>query len=165
MPIYEYECKQCHREFEYQQRMADPEKTVCENCGGALARIISRTAFQLKGGGWYKDLYGSPKPEGAGGGNTGLAPGLAPPIGAHEGPPTGAEINGRSITSDGRSADQIRAASEEAKSKAKTSEPLKSSAAPAPAAAPAPSTPSTPSGGSSSGSGGGGTGGTGGTST
>jgi len=62
MPIYEYGCKSCHREFEYQQRMSDPEKTVCEACGGELERLISRTAFQLKGSGWYKDLYSSSKP-------------------------------------------------------------------------------------------------------
>ncbi|HUJ59166.1 MAG TPA: zinc ribbon domain-containing protein [Kofleriaceae bacterium] len=63
MPVYEYECKACHREFEYQQRMSDPDKTVCEVCGGALERLISRTAFQLKGSGWYKDLYSSSKPD------------------------------------------------------------------------------------------------------
>src|SRR5690606_33843977 len=64
MPIYEYKCKACNREFEYQQRMSDPDKTVCESCGeSALERLISRTAFQLKGGGWYKDLYASTKPE------------------------------------------------------------------------------------------------------
>src|SRR3954470_21137896 len=64
MPVYEYQCKACGRDFEYQQRMADPDKTTCEVCGGALDRLISRTAFALKGGGWYKDLYASPKPEG-----------------------------------------------------------------------------------------------------
>lgn len=63
MPVYEYQCKQCQREFEYEQRMSDPDKTVCENCGGALERLISRTAFHLKGGGWYKDLYSSAKPD------------------------------------------------------------------------------------------------------
>jgi putative FmdB family regulatory protein len=63
MPVYEYECKACGRDFEYQQRMSDPDKTICEVCGGALDRLISRTAFSLKGGGWYKDLYASPKPE------------------------------------------------------------------------------------------------------
>jgi len=64
MPIYEYKCKACGREFEYQQRMSDPDKTLCEACGAeALERIISRTAFTLKGGGWYKDLYSSTKPE------------------------------------------------------------------------------------------------------
>jgi putative FmdB family regulatory protein len=62
MPVYEYQCKACHKEFEYQQRMADPDKTVCEACGGELERLISRTAFQLKGSGWYKDLYSSSKP-------------------------------------------------------------------------------------------------------
>src|SRR6185295_16944710 len=62
MPVYEYECKACGRDFEYQQRMSDPDKTTCEVCGGALDRLISRTAFALKGSGWYKDLYASPKP-------------------------------------------------------------------------------------------------------
>lgn len=67
MPVYEYECKACGRDFEYQQRMSDPDKTTCEVCGGTLDRLISRTAFALKGGGWYKDLYASPKPEKTGG--------------------------------------------------------------------------------------------------
>jgi putative FmdB family regulatory protein len=62
MPVYEYQCKACGQEFEYQQRMSDPEKTTCEACGGSLDRLISRTAFQLKGSGWYKDLYSSQKP-------------------------------------------------------------------------------------------------------
>src|SRR6187455_2275205 len=66
MPIYEYKCNACGKEFEYQQRMSDPEKTDCEACGkSALERLISRTAFQLKGSGWYKDLYSSAKPEAA----------------------------------------------------------------------------------------------------
>lgn len=62
MPVYEYKCEACAKEFEYQQRMSDPDKTVCEACGGALERLISRTAFSLKGSGWYKDLYASSKP-------------------------------------------------------------------------------------------------------
>jgi putative FmdB family regulatory protein len=62
MPVYEYRCTSCEKEFEYQQRMADPPMSVCEACGGALERLISRTAFQLKGSGWYKDLYASSKP-------------------------------------------------------------------------------------------------------
>jgi len=65
MPVYEYQCQACGRDFEYQQRMTDPDKTICEVCGGALDRLISRTAFSLKGSGWYKDLYASPKPENA----------------------------------------------------------------------------------------------------
>ena len=62
MPVYEYQCKACHKEFEYQQRMSDPDMTLCEACGGALERLISRTTFALKGSGWYKDLYSSQKP-------------------------------------------------------------------------------------------------------
>lgn len=65
MPIYEYQCKACGGEFEYQQRMSDDPKTVCESCGGNLERLISRSSFLLKGSGWYKDLYASPKPSGA----------------------------------------------------------------------------------------------------
>lgn len=64
MPVYEYKCNACGREFEVQQRMSDAELTDCEVCGKkALERLISRTAFSLKGGGWYKDLYSSTKPE------------------------------------------------------------------------------------------------------
>jgi putative FmdB family regulatory protein len=62
MPVYEYKCSACGQEFEYQQRMSDAPKDLCEACGGKLERLISRTAFQLKGGGWYKDLYSSAKP-------------------------------------------------------------------------------------------------------
>jgi len=94
MPVYEYQCKQCHREFEYQQRMADPDKTVCEACGGALERIMSRTAFQLKGSGWYKDLYSSAKPD-AKGADAKAAP-TGPALTAHEGPPTAKEVRGDS---------------------------------------------------------------------
>jgi putative FmdB family regulatory protein len=64
MPVYEYRCNACGRDFEYQQRMSDPDKTSCEACGeDRLERLISRTAFQLKGSGWYKDLYSSSKPD------------------------------------------------------------------------------------------------------
>lgn len=64
MPIYEYQCGKCSGTFEYTQKISDEPKTVCETCGGELQRLISRTAFSLKGGGWYKDLYSSPKPGG-----------------------------------------------------------------------------------------------------
>jgi len=45
--------------------MSDPPKRKCEACGSqALERLISQTSFQLKGSGWYKDLYSSAKPAG-----------------------------------------------------------------------------------------------------
>jgi putative FmdB family regulatory protein len=59
MPIYVYECEKCHKRAEYLQSMSDPAKTECEHCQGPLQRVITGTAFHLKGGGWYKDLYSS----------------------------------------------------------------------------------------------------------
>jgi putative FmdB family regulatory protein len=67
MPTYEYKCKACGNEFEYQQRISDPPKSECEQCGGTLEKLISRSSFLLKGSGWYKDLYSSPKPAGGSG--------------------------------------------------------------------------------------------------
>lgn len=61
VPIYEYRCQDCGEVFEYMQRMSDDPKTTCEACSGTLERLISAAAFHLKGGGWYKDLYASPK--------------------------------------------------------------------------------------------------------
>ncbi|BDG06412.1 FmdB family zinc ribbon protein [Anaeromyxobacter oryzae] len=62
MPIYEYVCEECGRLTEVMQRMTDPAPEKCPECGAPrLARLVSRTSFQLKGGGWYSDLYASPK--------------------------------------------------------------------------------------------------------
>jgi putative FmdB family regulatory protein len=62
MPLYEYECKQCHRHTEKIQKFSDPEITVCPHCGGPLERVISAPAIAFKGGGWFKDGYGNAKP-------------------------------------------------------------------------------------------------------
>jgi len=62
MPLYEYECKACHRRLEKIQKFSDPELTVCPHCGGELERTITAAAFSFQGGGWYKDGYGSAKP-------------------------------------------------------------------------------------------------------
>lgn len=71
MPIYEYECRGCRGRFEFMQSMSEAPKETCEACGGSLERMISPAGFVLKGGGWYKDLYASPKPAGAGGSSDG----------------------------------------------------------------------------------------------
>jgi putative FmdB family regulatory protein len=65
MPTYEYQCHKCGRQFEYFQKISDPPKKKCEECGGKLERLISGGSFILKGGGWYKDLYSSSKPSGS----------------------------------------------------------------------------------------------------
>jgi putative FmdB family regulatory protein len=60
MPVYEYICKGCEHEFEREQRISDSPIRKCPACGAMKAkRLISRTSFVLKGGGWYSDLYSS----------------------------------------------------------------------------------------------------------
>ncbi|MBU0945717.1 MAG: zinc ribbon domain-containing protein [Proteobacteria bacterium] len=61
MPVYEYECLECETVFEVQQRMADDPLSKCPECEGAVKKIMSRSSFQLKGGGWYADGYSSSK--------------------------------------------------------------------------------------------------------
>ena len=62
MPTYEYRCQSCGHEMEATQRIVEPALRDCPACKQpALERLISRTSFQLKGGGWYKDLYSSNK--------------------------------------------------------------------------------------------------------
>lgn len=65
MPLYEYECQQCHKHTEKRQKFSDPEITECPHCGGKLQRVLSAPAFSFAGGGWYKDLYSSNKPAAA----------------------------------------------------------------------------------------------------
>jgi len=63
MPIYEYECQACGHRFEEWQKMSDEPVKVCPRCKKRkLEKLISHTSFQLKGGGWYSDLYASQKP-------------------------------------------------------------------------------------------------------
>ena len=63
MPIYEYECQACGHRFEEWQKMADEPIKVCPKCAAPkVEKLISHTSFQLKGGGWYSDLYSSSKP-------------------------------------------------------------------------------------------------------
>jgi putative FmdB family regulatory protein len=61
MPIYEFVCEACGRLVERLQKVSDPPPEACPECGGKMAKIMSRNSFQLKGGGWYRDLYSSSK--------------------------------------------------------------------------------------------------------
>ena len=71
MPIYEYVCKSCGHEFEEMQRFSDAPLEQCPMCHeqSSVQRKVSKSAFHLKGGGWYKDGYGSAKPENSEEGN------------------------------------------------------------------------------------------------
>ncbi|MDP8998618.1 MAG: zinc ribbon domain-containing protein [Myxococcota bacterium] len=64
MPTYEYACSACKHQWEATQRITEPPVALCPVCDKSTAyRLISAgTNFILKGGGWYSDLYASPKP-------------------------------------------------------------------------------------------------------
>lgn len=62
MPRYEYQCQKCGL-FEVNQRMSEPALSR-HTCGAPAERVISRTAFTLKGDGWYADGYGAKKKSG-----------------------------------------------------------------------------------------------------
>ncbi len=58
MPIYEYQCEKCGSVMEHWQRISDPPVEACEQCGGPVHKLISRSSFHLKGSGWYVTDYG-----------------------------------------------------------------------------------------------------------
>lgn len=63
MPVYDYQCQSCDHEFSREQRITENPLKKCPHCGAMKAkRLISQTAFLLKGTGWYNDLYSSNKP-------------------------------------------------------------------------------------------------------
>jgi putative FmdB family regulatory protein len=58
MPIYEYRCLDCGHQFELMQKFSDPPVETCTSCSGTVQKLISRSAFHLKGSGWYVTDYG-----------------------------------------------------------------------------------------------------------
>ena len=56
MPIYEYNCKRCG-DFEITQRMSEDSLKKCPTCGAKVSKLISTSAFHLKGSGWYMTDY------------------------------------------------------------------------------------------------------------
>jgi len=71
MPIYEYECDKCQEAFEISQKISEPPLTACPKCGSPVRKLISRTSFQLKGGGWYQTDYKKPGSSSGGASKTG----------------------------------------------------------------------------------------------
>src|SRR5260370_14592531 len=58
MPLYEYKCHTCGDVFEIIQKLSDTPLAVHETCGGTVERLISTSALQFKGSGWYVNDYG-----------------------------------------------------------------------------------------------------------
>lgn len=63
MPIYEYICSECNHIEEILQKFGESTPAICSECqkNNTLSKLVSNSSFQLKGGGWYKDLYSSNK--------------------------------------------------------------------------------------------------------
>ena len=59
MPLYEYQCTQCHERSEILQKFSDPPSAHCPKCGGELKKLHSSPAIQFKGSGFYKTDYAS----------------------------------------------------------------------------------------------------------
>lgn len=62
MPIYEFECKSCHKVTEIVQSISASPLAECPECQGIVKKLISQSSFQLKGSGWYADGYSDPAP-------------------------------------------------------------------------------------------------------
>ncbi len=62
MPIYEYKCQKCGKEYEMFQGVSDPAPKSCKFCRGPVKKLMSLSSFQLTGSGWYVTDYGGKKP-------------------------------------------------------------------------------------------------------
>lgn len=66
MAIHEYKCTVCGKIITiYQSPNAAPVRT-CPACLGEMKRLISKSTFHLKGGGWFNDPPKAPEEEKSG---------------------------------------------------------------------------------------------------
>jgi len=64
MPIYSYRCSSCDFiEEAFLDVKSRDKKFPCsqDGCTGIMVRDVDIPSFHLKGGGWFKDGYGSKK--------------------------------------------------------------------------------------------------------
>src|SRR5437868_1314481 len=57
MPLYEYECQKCQKVHEIMQKFSDAPLADCPECKSPVKKIMSLSAFSLKGTGWYSTDY------------------------------------------------------------------------------------------------------------
>jgi putative FmdB family regulatory protein len=62
MPIYEYQCRKCGKQFEAFQGITEPDLKTCKFCKGKVHKMMSLSSFSLKGSGWYATDYAGKKP-------------------------------------------------------------------------------------------------------
>ena len=53
MPVYEYECTNCHFHFERRQHISDAPIQVCPECAGEVRRVFHPVGIIFKGSGFY----------------------------------------------------------------------------------------------------------------
>ena len=58
MPIYEYKCAGCGKNFEHIQKITEEPLSACPFCSGKVQKLVSNCSFHLKGTGWYVTDYG-----------------------------------------------------------------------------------------------------------
>ena len=59
MPIYEYQCDSCGSQRELILKHDEVARPSCAACRKRMRRVISKSAFILKGSGWYVTDYPS----------------------------------------------------------------------------------------------------------
>jgi putative FmdB family regulatory protein len=57
VPLYEYKCLKCGRLTEKIEGVSGPHLKKCPHCSGKVEALISASAFQFKGSGWYVTDY------------------------------------------------------------------------------------------------------------
>ena len=58
MPIYDYKCATCGKRFQLVRKITDDSSPACTMCGSEeTEKVISPSAFVLKGSGWYLTDY------------------------------------------------------------------------------------------------------------
>jgi len=62
LPLYEYKCEKCSHRFEKIEGFSASETKKCPKCGGKARRMVSASAIQFKGTGWYVTDYAGKKP-------------------------------------------------------------------------------------------------------
>jgi putative FmdB family regulatory protein len=76
MPIYEYECDACGQRFEVIKKFSDPHAETCAICGeGPVHRLLSSSAIQFKGSGFYITDYAQKGRSDTGAGSAGKTDG------------------------------------------------------------------------------------------
>jgi putative FmdB family regulatory protein len=61
MPIYVYECPQCHHQFELMQSFSARPVESCPECSSKVRKLLFPPAVIFKGSGFYATEYGRSK--------------------------------------------------------------------------------------------------------